>query len=380
MGHLHSVAPPPATPVRRDWLRALHRLAGLVAAPFLLISILLAVGLTHAQWLTSLSEQLYPSLPVPRVELGEPVQPGSWEQALKVAQLAVGRVGHVITTRDANTVVVQAFEAHSHDPKVAQANAHVQVLVDTRTMQVVRVQDKSSSLVSRAHGVHAIRFFGINGFSIATVSSVALLVLLATGALLSWRDQRTGVAYARASRWHLRLGRVLGVFIVVIALTTLDLEFGIFGENDRTASHPVPVVKLDEPVRPGSVDQARRLAQAATGGVMRAVFIRDAGNDLKFSEAGDGIGGQSVWMNANTMTLHRITDWRNDKQAFMFILHDGRFLGGMNALNLYDVAALILLALVLNGVVIARQRSRTPLAASTPKEPFPKNQGTPDEL
>lgn len=58
----------------------------------------------------------------------------------------------------------------------------------------------------------------------------------------------------------------------------------------------------------------------------RLLFV-GGGADIKFSEVGDGIGGKSVWMDANKMTLNRITDWRNDKQAFvMFMLHDGRFL------------------------------------------------------
>ena len=55
------------------------------------------------------------------------------------------------------------------------------------------------------------------------------------------------------------------------------------------------------------------------------------------------------------MTLNRITDLRNDKQAFVFMLHDGRFLGGMNALNLYDVVSFLLLFLMVNGWVVYRK-------------------------
>jgi hypothetical protein len=306
--------------------------------------------------LTALSENIYPSLPIPQVRLDEPVRPGSWDQALKVARLAVGKNGQVITMRDENTIVVQAFEQHSHDLKVARTHPQTQLLIDSRSMAIVRVQDKTTSLVSQAHGIHAIRFFGLGGFSIATVSALALLVLLVSGGMLAWRDSRAGKTYDRFPRWHVRLGRVSGVFIVIISLTTLDFEFSLFGSSDRTASHPVPAVRLSEPIRPGSIDQARQLVAQAIGAAPRTVFIRKDGDDVKFSEVGDGIGGKSVWMNINTMAIHRITDWRNDKQAFLFILHDGRFLGGMNAFNIYDLLALILLFQVIGAGGALRKR------------------------
>ena len=277
-----------------------------------------------------------------------------------MAKLAVGADAHVITTRDENTIVVQAFGQHSHDPQAAKANSTTQLLIDTRTMDIVRVQDANTSLVSKGHGIHAYRFMDIEGLSLSTVSSVALLVLLISGGMLAWRDRKAGKKYERVSFWHVRLGQVIGVFVVVIALTTLDFEFSFFGQSDRTASHPIPAVQLGEPVRPGSIDQARRMVELATGAAPRAVFIRKNGDDLKFSEVGDGIGGKSVWMNANTMSINRITDWRNDKQALMFILHDGRFLGGMNALNIYDVVAMIMLFLVINGVVIFLRKQKSP--------------------
>lgn len=353
------------TVVKRDWLCLVHRIAGLIAVPFLTLSILLAVSLTHTHLLNALSEKVYPSLPIPQVRLDEPVKSGSWEQALKVGKLAVGADAHVITTRDENTIVLQSFAEHTHDPEVAKTNPQTQLLIDTRTMEIVRVQDKHTSLVSMGHGIHAYRFMGINAFSLSTVSSIALLVLLVSGGMLAWRDRKAKKNYERASLWHVRFGQAIGVFMIIIALTTLDFEFSFFGQPNKTASHPIPAVQLNEPVRLGSLDQARRLAELATGAAPRAVFIRDGGNDLKFSEEGDGIGGKSVWMNANTMTINRITDWRNDKQALMFILHDGRWLGGMNALNIYDVAATIMLFLVINGVAVFLRKRRTASTAAS---------------
>lgn len=356
---------PSALPAaKRDWLYRVHRIAGLIAVPFLAVSIVLAVSLTHTQLLNALSEKLYPSLPVPLVKFDEPITPGSWEQALRVAKLATGADAHVITMRDENTLVLQAFGQHSHDPEAAKSNSRTQLLIDTRNMEIVRVQDASTSLVSKGHSIHAYRFLGVEIFSLSALSSVALLVLLVSGGMLAWRDRKAGKKYERASFWHVRLGQAIGVFIVVIALTTLNFEFSFLGSSDKTATHPIPTVQLSEPVRPGSLDQARHLAELAIGVAPRAVFIRDGGNDLKFSGEGDGIGGKSVWMNANTMTINRITDWRNDRQSLLFIVHDGRWLGGMNALNIFDVVAMIMLFLLLGGAWMAWRNYRARQAAA----------------
>lgn len=349
MQDLHLPAPSVAT--KRDCLYLVHRLAGLIAIPFMLISIMLAVGLTHTRLLNALSEIIYDSKPIPQVKLDDPVIPGSWDQALKLAKLATGKDARVITTRAENIVNVQAFGNHSHDPQVAETNTHTQLLIDTSTMEIVRVEDKTNSLISQGHGIHAIRFFGIEGFSLSTVSSIALLVLLISGGMLVWRDRRESKQYPPTSFWHVRLGQAIGVFIIIIVLTTLDFEFAFSGGNDMTATHPISAVQLNEPVRSGSIDQARHLAELAIGAAPRAVYMSASG-ELKFSEAGDGIDGKSVWINANTMNIKRVTDWHNDKQAFRFILHDGRWLGGMNALNINDVVALILLILVISGTVI----------------------------
>ena len=350
--------------VRQDWLVLIHRWSSWIALPFLLISILLGLALSHAQWLERWSTSLYPSLPIPAVQLDEPVQPGSWEQALRLAKLVTGKDGHVITTSamDDSIVVVQAFELHSHDPAVAKANPHLRVHIDARDMRVVRIDDKHHSLLSQAHGVHAIRFFDRDGWTIANVSAFAMLVLLLTGGWLGWRQsQKKGRDQTaqpdRWLRWHAISGKILALFILVIALTTLDMEFGLL-PKDRKATHPVPEVSLNEVLRPGSLDQARRVAAQATSGTLpRTVFIRGSG-EMKFSEVGDGIGGQSVWLDAQTMQIKRLTDWRNDRSALVFILHDGRWLGGLNAFNLYDAASLGLLFLMLTGLVRHVRRFR----------------------
>ncbi|MDX9742122.1 MAG: PepSY-associated TM helix domain-containing protein [Gammaproteobacteria bacterium] len=348
----------PSVASARDWLARIHGLAGLVSIPFLLVSILLAVALTHTQLVNALSEMIYPSLPIPVIELGEPVEPGSWDQARRIARLVAGSDGQVITMRDENIAVVQAFVRHSHDPEVMATNPRLQVLIDLRDMRILRIQDRTTSLVTQAHMIHAFRFFGIHALSVSTISSVLLVVLLASGAMLARLDRRAGRAYEGVAAWHVRLGRLIGLFVVIIVLTTLHLEFGLFGRGDRAASLPLPDVGLEGPVRPGSIDQARRLAGMAIGTLPRAAFIRGDGADVKFSEAGDGIGGKSVWMNANTMTVERMTDWRNDRQALNFIIHDGRWLGGMNALNINDIGALILLLVVISGGVLNAGRWR----------------------
>lgn len=334
-----------------DWLFLMHRFSGLIFLPFLLISCVLAVALTHVQLLNTLSEKIYPSLPIPQVRLNEPVQAGSWDQALRVVQLVMGKEGHAITMRDENTVIVQGFEARSAVYELVKTNSHPQFFIDTRTMRIVRVQDKNTSLVALAHGIHAVRFFGIGWFSIATVSAIALLMLLVSGGALAWRDRKAARKFDRVSFWHVRLGQVTGAFVVIISLTTLQFEFKIFGSPDSASSLSVPVAQFSIGRRQGSVDQARQLAAQLIGALPRGVFIfKDGG--LRFSEAGDGIGGKSVLINSNNASIDNITDWRNYKPTLMFILHDGRWLGGMNALNVNDVVVLILLFLSISGCVI----------------------------
>lgn len=345
MNALESVAPGPA--VR---LLAWHRWLAWFTTPFLLVSVVLAVGLSHSRWLERLSERLWDSLPIPEVRLDSPIQPGSWEQARELARLATGRVGHVITTgTQEHIAVVQAFEAHSHDPAVAQSNRHVKVHVDTQAMRIVRIDDRDHSLTSMAHGVHAWRLAGVDHLSVTTFSTLGLLALTLSGAWAARRSWQT----SGPRRRHAMLGLLLIPLTLLVAVTSLMLEFGGMPRPEQLRSHPLPAVAWDETPRPGSLDQARRLAERTAGAPMRSVFIRST-SDWKFSQEGDGIGGLSVWVDAQTMQVRRLTDWRNDSQALVFVLHDGRWLGGLNALNIHDVYALALLGLMIGGLALRR--------------------------
>lgn len=333
--------------------RAVHLIVGLVALPFLLVSIVLAMALTHPVALHALSAAIYPSLPIPAAAPAGPVQPGSWDQALALANAAHGTPAHVITTRGDHLVEIGAFDSHDHDPNARSVNPRTLYLIDTDTMRIVRVEDRHTSLFNQGHGIHAYRFFGVEWLSVSMISAVALLLLLVSGVWLARGSLRTDDAGARR---HVRAGQVLALFIVLISLTTLDFEFLVFNRSGD-ATHAIPPVTPEGPIHPGSIDQARALAARAIGAVPQSVFIRGA-DELKFSQAGDGIGGSSVWVDAEHMRIERITDWRNDPQALSFIIHDGRWLGGMNAFNIHDAAALGLLYLTISGVWLARQRGR----------------------
>ncbi len=347
---------PHPQPPARDLAQWLHLIVGLVALPFLIVSIVLAVALTHTTALHALSSAIYPSLPIPNASPSTPVQPGSWDQALALAGAAHGAPAHFISERGPHIVEVSAFATHDHDPNVQTVNPRTAYLIDTDTMRIVRVEDRSTSLFKQGHDIHAYRFFGIEWLSVSMVSSVALLLLLASGVWMARRDRRAGLVHTAGARRHLRVGQVLAVFIILISLTTLDFEFLVFNRGGD-ASHPIPPVALDEPIRAGSIDQARELAARAIGVAPRAAYLRGEGR-LKLSEAGDGIGGSSVWVDGEHMRIERITDWRNDRQALSFILHDGRWLGGMNAFNIHDAAALGLLYLTISGVWLAWRRGR----------------------
>jgi hypothetical protein len=341
------------TAAERHWVWRVHRWVAVIAAPFFLVSIVLAVGLSHQDLLSRWSEDLWDSQPLPAVALDEPVRPGSWEQALQLAKLAVGKDGHVITTRSDGKAVVQAFESHSHDPAVAQANRHIRVIIDTASMRIARMDDRDRSLASLAHGVHAWQFMDLPHANVTTVSSVGLILLVVTGMWGAWVDRHASRPPRAAARSHFVLGALLIPLLLVIAFTSMQLEFGWLLQGDRKASLPIPVASMADPVQAGSLDQAKALAERVAGAPMRAVFIRET-SDWKFSEAGDGIGGQSVWLDAQTMKVSRITDWRNDPQSLTFIIHDGRWLGGLNAVNIHDLAALGLLLLIVSGGLLAR--------------------------
>lgn len=355
---------PQPTPKRLDWVCRIHKLSGLLCAPFLLISIVLAVGLTHSKLLDRLSCRLFETKPIPSVSLHEPLQPGSWGQAMKLAKLAMGCDASFLRARDNHHVVVQGFKSQCMGAKTPLSSRRTALVVDTRTMKIVRIEDKSNSLVSMGLSIHDFRFFDISWFSIASISAVSLSVLLMTGGVLAMRDRKAGRQYSMPVLLHVRLGQTIGLFIVIIVLTTLHFEFQIFGKPDNAGSLPIPVLSLSEPVRPGSMDQARRLAELAINAPVNGVFCSRDGN-LRFSEYGDGFGGKSILINANAMTVKRITDWSNFKTTLIFYLHDGRWLGGMNALNVNDVVALLLLFLIFGGTSIAGRNRRARLAAVT---------------
>ena len=340
----------------RGLARAVHLIAGLVALPFLLVSIVLAMALTHPAALHALSAAIYPSLPIPAAAPAGPVQPGSWDQALALANAAHGTPAHVITARSDHLVEIGAFDSHDHDPNARSVNPRTLYLIDTDSMRIVRVEDRHTSLFNQGHGIHAYRFFGLEWLSVSMISAVALLLLLVSGVWLARGARGSARPDDAGARRHVRAGQVLAVFIVLISLTTLDFEFLVFNRSGD-ATHPIPPVTPDGPIRPGSIDQARALAARAIGAVPQSVFIRGA-DELKFSQVGDGIGGSSVWVDAEHMRIKRITDWRNDPQALSFIIHDGRWLGGMNAFNIHDAAALGLLYLSLSGLRLAWLRRR----------------------
>jgi uncharacterized iron-regulated membrane protein len=161
--------------------------------------------------------------------------------------------------------------------------------------------------------------------------------------------------YNRISYWHAMLGRIFIIFIFIVAITTIFLEFPIPTYNGK--SKPILDIQLSEPIKPGSVDQAMRVAELATGVKLKALFIRSK-DDIKFSEAGDGIGGKSVFVDPNTMKVTKIVDWTNWGDALVFILHDGRWMGGMNAFNINDITALVILFLTVTGWVIYIRKIR----------------------
>ena len=165
-----------------------------INAFFLLVSIVLAMALTHPAALHALSAAIYPSLPIPAAAPAGPVQPGSWDQALALANAAHGTPAHVITARSDHLVEIGAFDSHDHDPNATSVNPRTLYLIDTDSMRIVRVEDRHTSLFNQGHGIHAYRFFGLEWLSVSMISAVALLLLLVSGVWLAITQQQDFVS------------------------------------------------------------------------------------------------------------------------------------------------------------------------------------------
>lgn len=340
-------------------IRWVHRISALITAPFILTSVVIALALTHVQAVNEFSRSILPSKPIPNVRLAEPIKSGSWEQALKLANLAMQSDGKVITTARPNEVVIQGFGKRSHDIQHAKQNSNMRVYVDTTNMTITRMEDRENSLVLKAHAMHGFRLFNMRYLSLSVMTTLGLTIAFVTGMMLyTGKGSYQGKGL---SKWHYTLGVWSSAFLVIMIITTLMMEFSLFSGfgNKKDASHEIPAISLNVPKQLGSLDQGREVVKLAIGTMPKAAFIRDNGNSVKFSEVGDGIGGKSVYVNINKQEILKITDWRNDMQAFMFIIHDGRFLGGMNKFNIYDLGALILAFEIISGLIIfAKQASK----------------------
>lgn len=333
-------------------IRWVHRISALITAPFILVSVVIALALTHVQAVNEFSRSILPSKPIPNVRLAEPIKQGSWDQALKLANLAMQSDGKVITTARPNEIVVQGFGKRSHDIQHSKQNSNMRVYVDTNNMTITRMEDRENSLVLKAHAIHGFRLFNMKYLSLSVMTTLGLTLAFVTGMMLytgKGSYQGNGM-----SKWHYTLGVWSSAFLVIMIITTMMMEFSLFSGfgNKKDVSHEIPAINLNVPKQLGSLDQGRAVVKLAIGEMPKSAFIRDNGNSVKFSQVGDGIGGKSVFVNINKQEIQKITDWRNDMQAFMFIVHDGRFLGGMNKFNIYDFFALVLAFEIVSGLII----------------------------
>ena len=333
-------------------IRWVHRISALITAPFILLSVVIAIALTHVQAVNEFSRSILPSKPIPNVHLSEPIKPGSWDQALKLANLAMQSDGKVITTSRPNEIVVQGFGKRSHDIQHSKQNSNMKVYVNTDNMTITRMEDRENSLVLKAHAMHGFRLFNMRYLSLSVITTLGLTIAFVTGMMLyTGKGSYKGKGM---SKWHYTLGVWSSVFLVIMIITTLMMEFSLFSGfgKKETVSHEIPTITLNAPKEFGSLAQGREVVKLAIGAMPKAAFIRNNGDNVKFSEVGDGIGGKSVFVNINKQEIQKITDWRNDMQSFMFIVHDGRFLGGMNKFNIYDFFALVLAFEIISGLLI----------------------------
>lgn len=343
--------------LRADWLTRLHRYVGLAGAPFITLSLFLAVGLTHPATLHALSARLFASAPIPACGLEELVRPGSIDQTVALVTRAHGLApGVVVVDRQGLARVGGFVGEHRHGADGRPR--HTTYVVDTRQQAIVRVEDIGSSLFLMGHGIHAYQWFGIDGLNLASVTSIALLVLLVTGVAMAVRDRRSGRSYHRRTRRHVLIGLGTGVFTLVIVVTTLMFDFPALLPDARLPSRPIPAVGLDEAPRPGSLDQAARLAERLLGSPPGSYFLRADGR-VKLAGFGRDRDGTALVVDTRSMRIERLEDWRNNLLSAAFIVHDGRYLGGLDGFNIMDAVSLALLYLTWGGTAIAWRRRRS---------------------
>ncbi|TCJ15176.1 PepSY domain-containing protein [Parasulfuritortus cantonensis] len=346
----------PYAPARADRLTRLHRCVGLAAAPFITLSLLLAVALTHPAALHATSARLFDSRAIPAVALAEPVRPGAIDQTVALVARAHGARPNVVVLDRTGLARVGGF-AGGHDHAGSRAPRHTTYVVDIRRQAIVRVEDLGNSLFLIGHGIHAYQWFGIDGLNLASVTACALLALLTTGLAMRVRDRRAGRSGSPPLRWHARLGLWSAPFTLVIAVTTLMFDFPALLPAPDPASRPIPALALAEPLHPGSLDQAAQLAERALGSRPHSYYLGADGR-VKLAGFGADIAGDAVVVDTRSMRIERIEDWRNNPVSAAFIVHDGRYLGGLDGFNIMDAVALVLFYLTWGGAAAAWRRWR----------------------
>jgi hypothetical protein len=332
----------------------LHRYLGLAALPFIVLSVLIALALTHTAVLHALSARLFASLPIPPVALYDTVRPGSLEQVAALAALAHGSDPRVITVGPNGMARVTGFgNNHDHHGGGSGPSPSVTYLIDTDRMMIRRVEDETNSLFILGHNIHAYDFLGVRRLNLGTVTALAMLALVVTGWIVA---QQLRGRKSRLGRWHAWTGKVTALLLLLIAFTTLALEFS---EEIMTADNPpslaIPEVTLDERLRPRSIDQGMRVAERATGSRPHSFYLRPDGT-MKFTDfAGDNLF-TAVYVDGDTMRIKRMEDARNNYNSLVFLLHDGRIFGGMNSLNIADLVGLALLFSGFSGLALHLRR------------------------
>ena len=156
---------------------------------------------------------------------------------------------------------------------------------------------------------------------------------------------------------HRYIGVILGIFIVIIALTGFALNYMQFlnqVSKQMMASKPIPAVSLDEPIQAGSIDQAVRLTEKVMGTHPHMLHL-DRGGIVRAGGFMGDKAGTTIYVDTKDMKIVRVEDQSNSLRVLFLRLHDGKFFGSEWFSN---IPAIGLVLLTISGWVFYARRIR----------------------
>ena len=147
-----------------------HRYIGVIVGIFIVIIAVTGFALNYIQFLNQMSTKMMQSKPIPDIQLDEPIQQGSINQAVALAEKVMGTHPHMLHLDRGGIVRASGFMGDK---------LGTTVFIDTKTMKIIRIEDRTNSLRVLFFQLHDGKFFGSEWFS--NIPAMALVFLTISG-------------------------------------------------------------------------------------------------------------------------------------------------------------------------------------------------------